>query len=127
MSIAHPRGVMPQRGGAHPRSRGGGATLNPHPLTKTEKKMNRIGKIATGFALAAGVFGSSAAMAMDDYVTNDSMTTYYYDSPGTTYQYSPPSTMYYMPPRTTYSETDVYDTPNGVYGYYDNRYNPYWS
>jgi hypothetical protein len=89
--------------------------------------MQRITKIIAGLTLAAGVFGGNAAMALDDgYDSDEGTTTYYYTSPGTTYT-APPSTMYYTSPRMTYSETDIYNTPSGVYGYYDNPYNPYWS
>lgn len=91
--------------------------------------MRRITKIITGLALATGVVaGGGAAMAMDDGYHYRSSTSHYYSSPGTTYyEDRAPSTMYYMAPSPTYRETDIYNTPNGVYGYYDNRYNPYWS
>lgn len=86
--------------------------------------MHRITKIITGLTLAAGVVTTSgAAMAMDDDYNYRSSTTYYYEDPAPR---TAPSTMYYMSPRTTYSETDIYTTPNGVYGYYDNPYNPYY-
>jgi hypothetical protein len=91
--------------------------------------MRRITKIITGLTLAAGVVASGgAAMAMGDGDHYRSSTSSYYSSPGTTYDEDrTPSTMYYTPPPTTYSETDIYNTPSGVYGYYDNPYNPYWN
>ena len=86
--------------------------------------MRRFTKHITGLALAAGVFGSGAAMAMDD--NYDSSTTYYYESaPSTTYQ--EPSTTYLQEPRTMYYDESPTYAPRGVYGYYDNPYNPYWS
>ena len=85
--------------------------------------MRRITKLIIGSTFAAGIVASgTAAMAMDD--RDDSSTTYYYQAPSP--RTAPPSTMFYQRPRPNYSPTDIYNTPNGVYGYYENRYNPYW-
>ena len=80
--------------------------------------MRRITKLMTGLALAAGVFGGSAAMAMDDGYSYRSSTTYYYSSPNTTYYHTPGTTDSY------YGTYNYNYAPS--YGYYDNPYRPYW-
>jgi len=88
--------------------------------------MRSITRILAGAAVAAGVFGAGAAMAMGDAYTHGDRI-YYYELPATTY-YETYTYQPYAYETYTYQPYAYREYRYQPYlGYYDDPYHPYWS